>query len=236
MDALDKYRAEMEWRRKRAEMSEWYDAIGPSRITDNLWLSGYKAASDLWNSNPAGITHVLDVSTNDPYLEAEGINYMHCPFHDGHDIPADKFAAAMAFLSFANDNGGKILVHCAAGISRSPVIVASFLHYSGQMEFNTAIDYVITKRRIVNPAVAVINSARKLLGAWPYDGSMGLKDTEANKLVHDTVIELVVNQAKQMHPALDCPVRIMLLAENPGKVGANTPRHTIKCTCRQSPK
>jgi protein-tyrosine phosphatase len=190
---------------------EWYDLVGPSKITENIWLSGYKVAADLWNSNPAGITHVLNVSTNDPYLEAEGISYMHCPFHDGHEIPADKFAAAMAFLTFACEHQGKILIHCAAGISRSPVILAAFLHYSKQMEFNAAIDFIISRRPIVNPAVAVINSARKLLGAWPYDGSMGRKDTENSKLIEDTVISLVIGQAKKMHPNPECPVRVMLL-------------------------
>ncbi len=213
-------------------MSEmWFDKVGPSKITDNIWLSGRKPAAHLWNANPAGITHVLNVSTEDPYLQAEGISYMDCPFHDGHPIPADKFAACMAFLSFANDHGGKILVHCAAGISRSAVIVAAFLHYSKQMEFNTALDYVISKRSIVNPAVATINSARKLLGAWPYDGSIGQKDTESQKLIEDTVLQLVVQKTKETHPNTDCPVRVMLLRENPGKYGANTPRHTIKCTC-----
>lgn len=217
-------------------MSEWYDAIGPSRITENIWLSGYKAASELWEANPAGITHVLDVSTNDPYLEAESISYMHCPFHDGHDIPADKFAAAMAFMRFASEHKGRILVHCAAGISRSPAIVASFLHYSGAMEFNDALGFVMSRRPIVNPAVSVINSARKLLGAWPYDGSMGMRDTETSKLIEDTIITLVVEQAKKMHPTTNCPVRIMLLRENPGKLGADAPRHKIKCTCQSISK
>jgi hypothetical protein len=156
---------------------------------------------------------------------------MHCPFHDGHEIPPEKFAAAMAFMRFASEHNGKILVHCAAGISRSTVIVASFLHYSGQMEFNDAIKYIMSRRPIVNPAAATLNSARKLLGAWPYDGSVGTRDTEASKLVEDTILQLVMNQAKKMHPEPNCPVRIMLLRQNPGKLGANTPRHEIKCTC-----
>src|SRR5271166_194047 len=204
------------------EMNQWFDKVGPSKVTDNIWLSGRKPASSLWNANPAGITHVLNVSTEEPYLQAEGITYMDCPFHDGSEIPADKFAACMAFLSFASENGGRILVHCAAGISRSPVIVASFLHHSRKMEFNAALDYVISKRSIVNPAVAIINSARKLLGAWPYDGSMGKRDTEAQKLIEDTVLQLVKQKAKETHPNPNCEVRVMLLRENPGKLGANT--------------
>lgn len=211
-------------------MSEWYDVVAPSRITANIWLSGRKAAADLWNSNPFGFTHVLNVSTEEPYLQVESISYMDCPFHDGSPIPEDKFAACMAFLRFAYENQGNILVHCAAGISRSPTIVASFLHYTGQMELNDALRYIMSKRPIVNPAIAILNSARKLLGAWPYDGSMG-GGSESMKLVEDTVITLVLNQAKKMHPRNDCPVREMLLRENPGKFGANTPRHSIKCTC-----
>ncbi len=209
---------------------EWFELVGPTKIIKNIWLSGYKVASELWNSNPMGITHVLNVSTNPPYLKSEAITYMDCPFHDGDPIPAEKFAACMAFLKIADEQEGTILVHCAAGISRSAVIVAAFLHYSNRMEFNDAVSYIMSRRPIVNPSVNTLNSARKLLRAWPYDGSMQMQ-TEDKKLVEDTVLNLVINQAKKMHPNPECPVREMLLRSYPGNIGENTPRHTIKCTC-----
>jgi protein-tyrosine phosphatase len=215
------------------EQQNWFDKVPTSRITDNIFLSGYKPAADLWSANPLGITHVLNVSTNEPYLQAEGISYMDCPFHDGHPIPEDKFAACMAFMQSACESGGKILVHCAAGISRSATTVAAYLHYSKQMELNDALTYIMACRPIVNPAVATLNSARKMLRAWPYDGSMS-EVSEDKKLLEDAILQFIINKAKDSHPNSECPVRVMLLRENPGKLGANTPRHTIKCNC--SPK
>ena len=211
-------------------MKHWYDSIGPSKITDQLYLSGYAFAASLWEKNPLGITHVLNVSTNEPYLETAGVTYCHVPFDDGAPIPPNKFAAALAFMRFAWENQGKILVHCAAGISRSATMVASFLHYSHQMDFNDAVTYIMSKRPVVNPAISVLNSARKQLKAWPYDGSMQ-PQSDTKKLIEEAVVNLIIVQAAKDHPNPNCPVRIMLQRENPGKIGGNVPRHKLECKC-----
>jgi hypothetical protein len=211
-------------------MTNWFDIIGPSKITDQIWISGYAVAKDLWESNPAGITHVLNVSGFD-YLEAESVQYMYVPINDGEPIPPNQFAACMAFMQIAIESKGKILVHCCAGISRSPTIVASFLHYSHAMEFNKAINYIMTLRPVVNPAVAVLNSARKQLGAWPYDGSMKREESEQEKLIADAVFELIKAEAEKYHPLPECPIRVLLLSQPMSIEAANVPRHTIKCAC-----
>jgi protein-tyrosine phosphatase len=46
---------------------------------------------------------------------------------------------------------GSVLVHCAAGISRSPSIVIAFLMRENKWTFKKAHDYVKGKRRIINP-------------------------------------------------------------------------------------
>ena len=45
----------------------------------------------------------------------------------------------------------KILVHCRAGKSRSPTIVAAYLMWDKKLKYLDALDYIIRKRSIINP-------------------------------------------------------------------------------------
>jgi dual specificity phosphatase 12 len=150
---------------------EWFDAVSISKIYNRLFVGGYVQAAKLSRSNPFGIQAVLDVSTEPPYEEARGVVYAHIPFNDGEGVPPEKFWACMRFLFEQYKQGHTILIHCAAGISRSVTITAAFLHYVHIMEFNAALDLVRQRRPIANPNVAVLSSVRKLLRVWPHDGS-----------------------------------------------------------------
>ncbi|KAL9904697.1 dual specificity protein phosphatase 19 [Glossina fuscipes] len=61
------------------------------------------------------------------------------------------FSKSFDFIEECRLNGGKILIHCNAGISRSPsVVIAYLMHYRG-MDFQTAYKYVKTKRPCIQP-------------------------------------------------------------------------------------
>jgi protein-tyrosine phosphatase len=151
---------------------EWFDAISVSKVWNRLFVGGYAQAAKLPVSNPFNISAVLDVSTEAPYQEAKDVVYLHVPFNDGDAIPPEKFWACMKFLFHHYQKGDTILVHCAAGISRSVTIAASFLHYAHMMDFPQALDEVRQRRPIASPQPTVVNSAKRLLKVWPYDGSM----------------------------------------------------------------
>lgn len=152
---------------------EWFDEISISRVYNRLFVGGYVQASKLSVSNPFGIQAVLDVSTEPPYVEAPGIVYAHIPFKDGEGIPEDEFWSCLRFLFEQYSLGRVVLIHCAAGISRSVSIAISFLCYAQFLEFNAAREEVCTRRAIANPHRDILNSCRKYLRAWPYDGSLG---------------------------------------------------------------
>jgi protein-tyrosine phosphatase len=153
-------------------LMEWYDALPVSKIYNRLFLSGYHAASLLNKDNPFGIDFVLDVSTEPPYEEAKGIEYCHIPFNDGAEIPEKKFWECMQVLFDRYQRGKNILIHCAAGISRSATIAAAFLHFAHIMQFADALAYITQRRAVVEPKEETLASVRKLLKVWPYDGSM----------------------------------------------------------------
>ena len=49
------------------------------------------------------------------------------------------------------NEGRTILVHCAAGVSRSPSFVIAFLMWKKKMELQAAFDLVKSKRNVIRP-------------------------------------------------------------------------------------
>src|SRR5271157_1040365 len=136
----------------------WYDTLGFSQISHRLFVGGQASAANLTESNPAKITAVLCVNQVMEYPQDPNIIYMHIPFDDGSSIPPRQFVKCLGWLKFMYENGHTILVHCAAGISRSVTILAAFMHYEGIMEFNDALDRIKMNRPNASPAPAVSRS------------------------------------------------------------------------------
>ena len=205
----------------------WFDLQPISKVAPRLFVSGQFYANLLPDHNPDGITAVLNVHQQpDLQRNPSNIVYKHVPFNDGSDIPPKVFVECMQWLKATYDGGHTILVHCAAGISRSVVIASAFMHYAGIMPFNVALSAVKTARSIANPAPDVVKSAKRLLGVFPYDGSFS--DTASyEKLAAESFQWMDSAEAAQMHPNSDCPMRAFLLSDS----DPNRPRHEIPCTC-----
>jgi hypothetical protein len=196
------------------------DGVGPMLFLGNVW-DAMKLAQ---GSNQHMIQAVLDVSTEEPYVHAEGIIYLKVPFPDGHEIRPDQFAQCMAFLTFCWEKKLRILVHCAAGISRSPSIVCSFMRYANIVpQFDTidkVLAYVAMARPIVQPAPLTFKSCKKWLREYPYDGTYGNAEP-AGKLD-----KTVMSNILKLHNDPTCGVRKSLLTND------NQERHLLVCTCK----
>jgi len=213
------------------KLGNWYDMVPVSQITHRIFVGGYAQAAQLPINNPHKISAVLNVSTEPPYEKDPNIVYCHVPFNDGEGIPRSQFVKSLGFLQWAYETGHTILIHCAAGISRSVVITASFMEYEKLMGFDEALDRIRKCRAIANPAPAVLVSAKKFLGVWPYDGSMGsTSQAEHEKVIREAFVWMDAQRAADAHTKDNCPMKIFLISHSPED---NTPRHMIKCTCDQ---
>lgn len=104
------------------------------KIVDGLYISGEKVASDLPLLLKTGITHIVNVNAG-----ASPINFpdhfKYCSVHltdSVFEVFNDEFWDAVKFTDEAIANGGKILVHCRKGISRSAALcLAYLLEYRG---------------------------------------------------------------------------------------------------------
>jgi len=208
-------------------VNNWYDILGMTQVGHRLFVGGYARAADLAKDNPQKITAVLCVHQVMDYPRNPDIVYMHIPFADGEGIPPKVFVRCLGWLKYMYENGHTIYVHCAAGISRSVAIMASFMHYEGIAEFNEALDQIRMVRPNASPAPNVLNSAKQMLGVYPYDGSYDA-EPEHQKTVHHELIEATQNaHAAHQHPDENCPMRQFLLSGTE----SNVPRHEIPCSC-----
>lgn len=211
-------------------MAHWYDIIPISQVDHRLFVSGRAEANNLNHTNSHNISAVLNVhqEPDEEDRKSPDIIYMHIPFEDGEEIPQRQFVKCLGWLKFMYEAGHNILIHCAAGISRSVTVTAAFMHYAGVCDFEEAKNRIKQARPIANPAPKTWLSAKRMLGVWPYDGTMD-SSPEHEQMVHDSFEWMDAAKAALAHPSANCPMKQFLLNEP----DSNTPRHLIPCTCPQ---
>jgi hypothetical protein len=137
-------------------------SYGISPITDSIFLGPYHAAQNLQYRNEYGITHILNC-TPDPLDGLPNIKVQQLNIHDGQWVDPDLVRFAVRVIDEAVKSGGKILVHCHAGISRSPSMVCAYFMYKGH-SWDEALDFVRSKRPQVFPHPLIERSVKKTLG------------------------------------------------------------------------
>jgi len=99
----------------------------------------------------------------DPWL-SECVEVMSAPFPDGAPIPGALFHRAQHWLAKQWESGGKILISCAAGQSRSVTMAAALLNRNARLKFVDAVHEVIARVPGAYPHPYVLASAAFLCG------------------------------------------------------------------------
>ncbi|XP_045147352.1 dual specificity protein phosphatase 5 [Echinops telfairi] len=129
-----------------------YDQGGPVEILPFLYLgSAYHASKCEFLAN-LHITALLNVSRRTSEAHTAHLHYKWIPVEDSHttDI-SSHFQEAIDFIDCVREKGGKVLVHCEAGISRSPTICMAYLMKTQQLHLKEAFDYIKQRRSVVSP-------------------------------------------------------------------------------------
>ena len=124
---------------------------GVSKITRGVFLSGNDFTDE--DLRRIGIIYILNISTkvDNPY---PGITAMFINISDGGGPIEKYFPQTYDFIQGALDAGGKVLVHCHMGISRSATIVIAYLMKALNMPYVEVLAMVKAKRPIVDPCLA----------------------------------------------------------------------------------
>lgn len=118
-------------------------------ITDNVFIGNLSAALSTDVRKKFGITHVLSVCTE--YSSADH-NHLTIPVQDSeYEDLLIHLPRGCSFIQSALDQGGKVLVHCAMGVSRSPTMVCAYLMSTQRLSAHAAIQYVRKRRPKIHP-------------------------------------------------------------------------------------
>jgi len=122
----------------------------PNEIVPGLYLGGVAAARDKYNLRRLGITNILTVAEIDP-IYPEEFNYKVVRIDDHADQDLGVFFdECIDFIEEGRSKGG-VLVHCAAGISRSATVVISYIMTVEKWGMEEAFAFVRSKRSIICP-------------------------------------------------------------------------------------
>ncbi|XP_034750791.1 dual specificity protein phosphatase 8 isoform X2 [Etheostoma cragini] len=123
-----------------------------SAILPQLYLG---AESDVTQERLAslGISYVLSVSRcspQPPFLPRS--RYLRVPIDDSlRDELLPWIPQALHFIDAAMSSGASVLVHCAAGISRSPALAVAYIMYSLDLDLDQAYRFVKERRPSISP-------------------------------------------------------------------------------------
>jgi dual specificity MAP kinase phosphatase len=123
-----------------------------TEILNGLFIGSESNAKNLEELSSEHIRYIVNVTSHVPLYHSDQFQYYHIPADDTQKQNLlDYFDQVYTFISNAIENKERVLVHCVAGISRSPAIVISFLMRYAHMNMNDAYELVKTKRSIVSP-------------------------------------------------------------------------------------
>jgi len=121
--------------------------IVESLFLGNIWDVGLKE-----DMKTLGITHILSVATGASPSFKNSFTYLHIDIRDVvEDDLLQHFESACKFIHEGLTSGGKVLVHCMQGRSRSSSCLIAYLIKHKDMSLEEALAHTKAQRDIVKP-------------------------------------------------------------------------------------
>jgi protein-tyrosine phosphatase len=136
------------------------DQITP--VIKGLYLGDLKAAESLASRNPRNIRAVVTLCSETVERRAQDITYRYLPIRDSRPIPQSQLQQVLNAIA-ESIKTGSVLIHCAAGVSRTPTMAAAYLHYVGWREFPKALAYLAQIRPQIGPSLPLVESVIRQL-------------------------------------------------------------------------
>jgi Leucine-rich repeat (LRR) protein/protein-tyrosine phosphatase len=133
-----------------ATKETFFDAL-PDKILDNVFLGSSFAATNKQGLKALGITHILNAAIAVQQFPKH-FKYRVLNLLDSYQQEIQsQFEHTIKFIEEAVASGGKVLVHCQVGMSRSATLVIAYLMHAKKMKYMEAFAYTVERRAVVNP-------------------------------------------------------------------------------------
>lgn len=187
----------------------WFSGPEPERaplsvILPRLYLGG---ESDVTQDRLTSldISYVLSVSRCSPqpaFLPYS--RYLRIPIDDSlSDDLLPWIPQALHFIDSARSSGASVLVHCGAGISRSPALTVAYVMYSLDLNLDHAYRFVKERRPSISPNLNFLGQLQHFQGT--------LRQKASSTIVHEPSLHNTsqdVNMGREVlsvHPTLQGP-------------------------------
>ncbi|EMD35755.1 hypothetical protein CERSUDRAFT_53137, partial [Gelatoporia subvermispora B] len=137
-------------------------------LPPSLYLGPCSAASNKAFLTVKCITHVLSVGST-PAEKVDGVAYHRLSLNDSPtssitEVSEEACKIIENAIASKSKGGvkGKILVHCSAGISRSPTLVVAYLMRAHKMSLKAALGQVAKARPPVSPNPGFLQQLKRL--------------------------------------------------------------------------
>ena len=127
-----------------------------NEILDGVWLGSQGALDDLLETADIGlvITAITEFELRN-YRIRERVGsrpWIWIPMDDDEEGDIIRFfSATNTAIDFALAAGKQVLIHCAAGVSRSATLVIAYLMWRSGFPWKEAFEFVAERRPIINP-------------------------------------------------------------------------------------
>jgi protein-tyrosine phosphatase len=136
--------------------------IEVTQVWERLYLGARNDAERLYRSNPHGITSVMSICEDAVLRRNPSVNYLHIPIRDATPVGVGQFDAIMDAIA-ENIRWGTVLVHCGAGVSRTPILAAAWMYVVGYKNIDAALIEIRKLRPIVSPSPILLRSVKEHL-------------------------------------------------------------------------
>merc|ERR1711976_211867 len=132
-------------------------------ISSKLYVASRKKANDLNYFKQNQIKRIITLDQSPLKTDIKRLigeeNYMHIDISDSAETEIREHFEETA--DFIRSSKGRVLVHCQAGVSRSPTIAIAYLMREFRLKFEEAFRLVVERRRISSPNFSFLGQLKE---------------------------------------------------------------------------
>ncbi len=125
----------------------------PSEIVEGkLYLGKGDQATNEKVVKTLKLTHILNIGSEHDNAFPDDIQYYNVRVPDENSSNLyGRFVKMVSFMHSGLEEGGKVLVHCNLGASRSATAIIAYFMYTRKWSIETAFEYVKARRPVIGP-------------------------------------------------------------------------------------